>query len=97
VQPSNEAGTLALASGDFSGEDLFVFVTDPTDPGAYPITSLTWLLFYREHGKAGVAEVLRNFVTWAMDAGQKMAAELNYVPLPDVVKESNLKKIELIQ
>lgn len=97
VQPSNAAGTLALASGDFSGDELFVFVTDPTDPGAYPITSLTWLLFYREHGNAQIAEVLRNFVTWAMDAGQAMAADLNYVPLPDVVKQSNLAKIALIQ
>lgn len=97
IQPSNEAGTLALASGDFSGDDQFVFVTDPTDPGAYPITSLTWLLFYENHGNPQVAEVLRNFVTWAMDEGQAMAGELNYVPLPDAVKAANLAKIELIQ
>lgn len=97
ILPSNEAGTLALASGDFTGDDLFVFVTDPSDPGAYPITSLTWLLFYREHGNPQVAEVLRNFVTWAMDEGQAMAADLNYVPLPDAVKASNMEKIADIQ
>ncbi len=97
VKPSNEAGTFALSSGDFSGDAKFVFVTDPTHPEAYPITSLTWLLFYETHGNAEVAEALRNFTTWAMDEGQKMAAELNYVPLPDVVKASNAAKIQLIQ
>jgi phosphate transport system substrate-binding protein len=97
VAPSNEAGTKALASGDFSGDSRFVFVTDPTDPGAYPITSLTWLLFYERHGNAQIAETLRRFVTWAMGEGQAMAAQLNYVPLPDVVKASNLEKLNRIQ
>jgi phosphate transport system substrate-binding protein len=97
VAPSNEAGTLALASGDFTGDTLFVFVTDPTDPGAYPITSLTWMLFYQNHGDARIAEVLRTFATWAMGEGQAMAAQLNYVPLPDVVKAANLEKIAKIQ
>lgn len=97
IQPSNDAGTLALASGDFTGDTRFVFVTDPTDPGAYPITSLTWLLFYENHGNPQIAETLRNFMTWAMDEGQKMAAELNYVPLPDTVKAANVAKIAKIQ
>lgn len=97
VYPTNEAGSLALASGDFSGEDLRVWVTDPSDPGAYPITSLTWLLFYRESGKPEIAAALRDFMVWAMDAGQDMAAELNYVPLPAVVKESVLAQVESIQ
>jgi phosphate transport system substrate-binding protein len=72
-------------------------VTDPTDPGAYPITSLTWMLFYQNHGDARIAEVLRTFATWAMGEGQAMAAQLNYVPLPDVVKAANLEKIAKIQ
>lgn len=97
IAPSNDAGTLALASGDFTGDTRFVFVTDPTDPGAYPITSLTWLLFYENHGNPQIAETLRNFMTWAMDEGQKMAAELNYVPLPDTVKAANVAKIAKIQ
>jgi len=36
-------------------------------------------------------------MTWAMDEGQKMAAELNYVPLPDTVKAANVAKIAKIQ
>ena len=97
IKPSNEAGTLALSSGDFSTDAKFVFVTDPEHPEAYPITSLTWLLFYETHGSPEIAEALRDFVTWAMDEGQQMAADLNYVPLPDVVKASNAEKIPLIQ
>lgn len=97
VHPSNEAGTLALASGDFSGEDLRVWVADPTDPGAYPITSMTWLLFYKNGNTPEIQAALRDFMVWAMGPGQDMAAELNYVPLPDSVKEQVLEQIALIQ
>jgi phosphate transport system substrate-binding protein len=97
IQPTNQAGTFALESGDFTTEAKFVFVTDPVHPEAYPITSLTWLLFYERHGNARTAEVLRQFMTWAMNQGQAMAGELNYVPLPDGVKAANLAKIQRIQ
>ncbi len=97
VHPGNEAGTLALSSGDFSGEAMQVFVPDPTDPGAYPITSMTWLLFYKEHGKPEVQAAMRDFMVWAMEEGQVMAAELNYVPLPDIIKAQVLERIPLIQ
>lgn len=97
IAPSPETGSKALASGDFSSDDLRVWVTDPTDPEAYPITSMTWLLFYAKHGKPEIQAALRDFMVWAMDEGQGMAAELNYVPLPDVVKESVKAQVDLIQ
>jgi phosphate transport system substrate-binding protein len=97
VHPSNEAGTAALASGDFSGEDLRVWVADPSDAAAYPITSMTWLLFYKEGNTPEIQAALRDFMVWAMGPGQDMAAELNYVPLPAAVKEQVLKQIPLIQ
>jgi phosphate transport system substrate-binding protein len=97
IPPTNQAGTFALESGDFSTDAKFVFVTDPVHPEAYPITSLTWLLFFENHGNARIAEVLRQFATWAMNEGQAMAGQLNYVPLPDVVKASNLTKIQRIR
>jgi phosphate transport system substrate-binding protein len=84
VAPGGEGGTLALASAEFTAEDMRGWVTDPTDPQAYPISTFTWMLFYRKQ-EAARAEALRNFVTWALGEGQKMADQLGYIPLPEVV------------
>jgi phosphate transport system substrate-binding protein len=98
VKPDEKSGQAALASADFSGEDLRIWVTDPSDPAAYPITTLTWMLFFREHGNADIAAALRDFVTWAIgEEAQAMATELNFVPLPEVVVKRVLEQIPAIQ
>lgn len=97
VAPGAGAGQAALASADLSGDDLRIWVTDPTDPAAYPIATFTWMLFYRAHGNDRIAEALRNFVTWAMADGQGMAEELGYIPLPEVLVKRVLAEVPKIQ
>jgi len=86
VPAGDEAGMAALASTDFSGDDLRVWVSDPDTPGAYPIATFTWMLFYEDQDEAK-AEALRDFVEWAVTDGQAMASDLGYIPLPDNVVE----------
>lgn len=98
VKPDDKSGQAALASADFSTDDLRVWVTDPADPAAYPITTLTWMLFYRQHGNAAIAAALRDFVTWAIgEEGQAMAAEFSFVPLPEVLVKRVLEQVPSIQ
>lgn len=99
VAPGPEAGSAALSSADFDAEDLRIWVTDPNKPGAYPIATFTWMLFYREHGgNPRIAEELRGFVAWAMsEEGQQIAKDLNYVPLPPEAIARNLKEAENIR
>jgi phosphate transport system substrate-binding protein len=97
VMPDENSGQAALASADFSTDDLRIWVTDPLDPAAYPITTLTWMLFYRQHGNDAIAAALRDFVTWAMADGQAMAQELSFVPLPDLVVKRVLEQVPSIQ
>lgn len=66
-------------------DDLRIWVTDPGDPVAYPITTLTWMLFFRKHGNPDIAAELRNFVTWAITDGQHLAADLGYIALPEAL------------
>ena len=86
VAAGDAAGMAALASAEFEGDDLRVWVTDPSDPAAYPIATFTWMLFYEDQDDA-TAEALRDFVEWAITDGQAMASELGYIPLPDPVVE----------
>jgi len=85
VAPNAETGAAALASADLSGKDLRVWVTDPSGAEAYPISTFTWMLFYRNLNKPDVTAALRKMVEWAVTDGQKMADSLGYVPLPEVV------------
>lgn len=87
VTAGDEAGQAALASAEFSGDDLRVWVTDPANPAAYPIATFTWMLFYKDSGKPETAAALRQFVDWALIDGQKMASDLGYIPMPSVVVE----------
>lgn len=98
VVPDEQSGQAALAIADLSGEDLRIWVTDPTDPAAYPITTLTWMLFYRQRGNDAIAAALRDFVTWAVgEEAQTMAADLSFVPLPAELVKRVLAQVPEIQ
>lgn len=82
VAADAETGAAALASADLSGTDLRVWVTDPSGADAYPISTFTWMLFYRNLNRPDVTDALRRMVEWAVSDGQKMSDALGYVPLP---------------
>ncbi|WP_395664357.1 phosphate ABC transporter substrate-binding protein PstS [Methylocella sp.] len=98
VGPGPAAGQAALASADFSGPDLRVWVLDPKGADSYPIVTFTWMLFFREHGgDAKIPAALRDFVTWAAKDGQAMADELGYIPLPEKVAARVLSEVPNIR
>jgi phosphate transport system substrate-binding protein len=85
VAAGGEGGALALASAEFP-PDLIVWVDDPTDPGAYPIASFTWQLFYQKQDPQK-ADYLRKLVAYGLTEGQKIADSMGYIPLPPTVIE----------
>ncbi len=97
VAAGEGGGQAALASADLKGDDLRIWVPDPSHPEAYPITTLTWMLFFRRHGNEQVAAGLRTFVDWAMVKGQDMAEEFGYTPLPPALVERVRAEIPKIQ
>ena len=61
--------------------------SSPTSPArrAWPITGASFILLHAKQDKPqNAAEVLK-FFDWAFKNGQKMADELDYVPLPDAL------------
>jgi phosphate transport system substrate-binding protein len=68
--------------------DLRAWLPDPSGPDAYPIVTYTWLLAYKKYTDPKVAQALKAIVLYGLTDGQKVSAELGYVPLPaDVVRE----------
>jgi phosphate transport system substrate-binding protein len=84
--------TAAAGSVAKMPDDLRVQITDAEGAGAYPISSYTYILVYKEQGDASKGKALVDFLWWALHDGEAFAAELHYAPLPaDVVKRVEAK------
>lgn len=78
--PSITAAAAAAAAN--MPPDFRVSITNAPGPGVYPIASFTWLLLYEDPKDKAQAQVMVDFMKWALTEGQKFAAELGYSPLP---------------
>ncbi len=91
IAPSAEAFAAAAATADWgSAKDFNVIMTNAPGAQAWPITATTWVVMYKSPKNAEHTKVAFEFFKWALENGQKDAASLDYVALPD----SLVKKIE---
>ncbi len=91
VAPSAEAFAAAAATADWgSAKDFNVIMTNASGAQAWPITATTWVVMYKQPKNAEHTKVAFEFFKWALENGQKDAASLDYVALPDTL----VKKIE---
>src|SRR5579862_2742715 len=97
VKASLESVTAAAASSPKMPADFRVSITNAPGKDAYPISSFTWLLIPEKSKDAGKGKILADFLTWMVDDGQKMTAELTYAPLPGNVAEKVKGAIKLVQ
>ena len=81
VKPSIETVS-AAAEKAVLPDDYRVSITDAPGASAYPISAFTYLLVYQDQPDAAKGEALVRFLWWAVHDGQKVAAPLDYAPLP---------------
>jgi phosphate transport system substrate-binding protein len=93
ITPSIDAVTAAAsASAGNTPEDLRVSITNASGPQAYPISSYTYILVYKNQKDAGKGKALVDFLWWGIHDGEGFAKELQYAPLPaDIVKRAEGK------
>jgi len=96
VSPGGEGGPAALASVPLP-PDLRAWVTDPEGAKAYPISTYTLMLFYKENKDPKKAAALRQMVEYCLTEGQKAAAGMGYIPLPENVVAAVRKASGTIQ
>ena len=92
ITPSLDSVTEALASANIPDDFRFSMVNPPGDK-AYPIAGTTWLLVYLEQKDAAKGKKLVEFLRWAYSEGEKMAAGLDYAPLPANVQARVLQRV----
>ncbi len=84
VAPSLESVTTAAAGTKLEKDtDFRVSITNAPGAASYPIASFTWLLVHKDGKDPKKAKIIRDFLTWMISPeAQKIAADLNYAPLP---------------
>ncbi|MCB5177621.1 MULTISPECIES: phosphate ABC transporter substrate-binding protein PstS [Microvirga] len=85
-KPEDKSFQAAAANANWSAAPGFgISLTNQSGADAWPITAPTFILVYKNPEKPEqTAEVLK-FFDWAYKNGDKLAADLDYVPLPDNV------------
>lgn len=96
VTPNATSGAKALA-GIKLDKNLAGGNPNPSASGAYPIATLTYLLFYAK-GNGAKAESLRDMATFILsDKAQAVADDLGYVPLREGIQAAAQKAVARIK
>jgi phosphate transport system substrate-binding protein len=93
VEPSLDAVTAAAAESlPTTPEDLRVSITNAGGATAYPISSYTYVLAYKDQKDAAKGKALVDFLWWGIHDGEGFARDMQYAPLPaDIVKRAEAK------
>jgi phosphate transport system substrate-binding protein len=86
------AGAAAAMPADFR-----VSITNAPGAGAYPVSSYTWLLLYEDPQDKAQAQVMVDFMRWALTDGQKFATDMGYAPLPPEVVKLEMAALDSIK
>ena len=90
----------AAASGDIA-EDTRTSITNADAAGAYPISTFTWLIIYKEQNysnrsKEQATATLDLLKYILSDEAQNITSEVNYAPLPAKAKELGMKNLKTV-
>jgi phosphate transport system substrate-binding protein len=100
VEPSLQA-TSAAATGVTPPADLRFSTIDAKDPAAYPISAVTFLLVWQDQCRSGIkanqAKLVKDWLNYGLNAGQKIAPQLQYAPLPDPIRSKAQAKVDGLQ
>lgn len=85
VKPTAEAFKAAAAGAEWS-KSYYQILTDEPGKDAWPIAGATFILLHKTQAKPEQGAEVMKFFDWAYKGGDDAAKSLDYVPLPDAVK-----------
>jgi len=85
VAPDDVNFKAAAAGADWS-KSFYQVLTEQAGKDAWPLTGATFIMMQKSQDKPLQATNSLKFFDWAYGNGDKMAADLEYVSLPDAVK-----------
>ncbi len=85
VAPDDLTFKAAAANADWS-RTFYQVLTGQPGKDSWPITAATFILMHKVQDKPANATNALKFFDWAYASGDKIADDLDYVPMPDAVK-----------
>jgi phosphate transport system substrate-binding protein len=85
VSPDDTAFKAAAAGADWA-KSFYQILTEQPGKDAWPMTGATFILMHKTQDKPVNAAAALKFFSWAYANGDKMADDLDYVPMPASVK-----------
>ena len=94
VSPDDLTFAAAAAGADwFSVPGMGISIVDQKGDTVWPVTTASFIIMYKDPAdKKSSAEVLK-FFDWSFKNGKKMAEELDYVSLPDVLTKQIRERV----
>jgi phosphate transport system substrate-binding protein len=97
IKADLDAVTKAAESmADQMPESMTMSVANAKGKDAYPVSSYTYILVYQNQRNKSKGRVLKDFLIWALNDGEKIAKNLGYAPLPESVRLKALEKVNSI-
>ncbi len=85
VAPDDATFKAAAANADWN-KSFYQVLTGQPGKDSWPITAATFILMHKTQEKPESAANVLKFFEWDYTKGDKMAEDLDYVPMPDSVK-----------
>jgi phosphate transport system substrate-binding protein len=84
VAPKAEAFQAAASNADWAhAPGYYLILTDQPGAASWPITGASFILVYAQPSDPAAVAAALKFFDWSYQNGAGMAAELDYVPLPE--------------
>ena len=84
ISPDDLTFAAAADGADwFSVPGMGLSIVDQKNPNAWPITSASFSIMYKNPANKTTSDEVLKFFDWAFKNGKKDAIDLDYVPLPD--------------
>jgi phosphate transport system substrate-binding protein len=87
VDPDDSAFKAAAAGADWA-KTFYQILTNQPGKDSWPITGATFILMHKVQDKPASASSSLKFFDWAYKNGDKTADDLDYVPMPNSVKDA---------
>jgi phosphate transport system substrate-binding protein len=86
VSPDDLTFAAAADGADwFSVPGMGLSIVDQRNPNAWPVSSASFIIMYKEPADKRASQEVLKFFDWAFRNGKKDAVDLDYVPLPDAL------------
>jgi phosphate transport system substrate-binding protein len=86
VSPTTPSFQAAAANADWANAPgYYQILTNQKGDASWPITAATFILMYGEPADKAASSEAQKFFAWAFEKGDKMAEELDFIPMPKPV------------